>query len=94
MCCIALTAFGLGPRIALVLWWIFGNRVDAAFSSWIWPLLGVVLFPWTTLMYLFAWAPVGGVHGAGWLLVALGVLLDVMSYGSRQAKSYYDSRYS
>ena len=28
MCCLALTAGFVGPRIALFLWWIFGDRVD------------------------------------------------------------------
>ena len=43
MCCLALSAGFIGPRFALLLWWIFGNKVDAAFSSWIWPLLGLAL---------------------------------------------------
>ena len=91
MCCAALLLFGLGPRIALVFVWIFGDRVDRAFDSWIWPLLGLFFFPWTTLMYVIVWGP-GGVSGGEWILVALGAGLDVASYGSRAAKgrtSYY-----
>ena len=94
MCCIALTAFGLGPRIAIFLWWIFGDRVDAAFSTWVWPLLGLLFLPWTTLFYLFMWSAVGGVSGAEWIVVALGVVLDVMAYASRSAKAQYDRRYA
>jgi len=94
MCCIALTAFGLGPRVALVLWWIFGDRVDAASSTWVWPLLGIIFLPWTTLFYLFMWSAVGGVSGAEWIVVALGVVLDVMAYASRSAKAQYDRRYA
>jgi hypothetical protein len=91
MCCVALLAFGFGPRLALLLVWIFGDRVDRAFDSWIWPFLGLLFLPWTTLMYIIVWGP-GGVDGAEWILVAFGVLLDVASYGARAAKgrtSYY-----
>lgn len=94
MCCLFLAAFGLGPRFALLLWWLFGDRVDAAFDSWIWPLLGLLLLPWTTLFYLLMWSAVGGVSGAEWLFVALGVLFDLASYGSRYAKSMYVDRNS
>ena len=69
MCCAFLLAFGIGPRIALIFVWIFGDRVDAAFSSWVWPLLGLLFLPWTTLMYILAWGPVYGVSGWGWVLV-------------------------
>jgi hypothetical protein len=91
MCCLALLLFGLGPRVGLALVWIFGDRVDRAFDSWIWPLLGLIFLPWTTLMYVLVWGP-GGVGGGEWILVALGVVLDIASYGARAAKgrtSYY-----
>jgi hypothetical protein len=87
MCCLALVAFGLGPRLALAFWWIFGDRVDAAFGSWIWPLLGLLFLPWTTLAYVIVWSPVGGVSGAEWLLVALGVAADIASYSARAARA-------
>ena len=72
MCCLALVAGFLGPRLALFVWWVFGNKVDAAFDNWIWPLLGLIFLPWTTLAYVLAWGPVNAVSGAGWLVVALG----------------------
>ena len=90
MCCLFLIAAGIGPRIALALWWIFGDKVDLAFDSWVWPLLGLVFLPWTTIMYVLAWSPVGGVTGAEWLLVALGVALDIATYSARAARSRYD----
>ncbi len=93
MCCLALTAGVLGPRIALLAWWIFGDKVDVAFSTWIWPLLGLLLLPWTTLMYVIAWGPLHGVSGAGWILVGLGVALDLATYSARAAQSKYQSSY-
>ena len=67
MCCLALTAGFLGPRIALFIWWVFGTEVDAAFDTWVWPLLGLIFVPWTTLAYVLVHAPLTGVSGLGWL---------------------------
>jgi hypothetical protein len=92
MCCLALVAFGIGPRIAFGLWWIFGDKVDAAFDSWIWPLLGLIFLPWTFLFYVIAWTPVVGVDGWEWLFVALGVALDIGTYVSRAAQAQYQAR--
>jgi hypothetical protein len=91
MCCLVLLASGLGPRIILAGVWIFGDRVDLAFGSWIWPLLGLLFLPWTTLFYVLMWSAVGGVSGAEWLLVALGLVFDLGTYGARSAKSRYGS---
>jgi hypothetical protein len=93
MCCLALIAGFIGPRIALFIWWVFGSKVDAAFDSWIWPLLGLIFLPWTTLAYVLAWGPLDGVSGAGWLLVAIGVAADLATYTSRAAKSRYRAAY-
>jgi hypothetical protein len=92
MCCLLLLATGLGPRIALAAWWIFGDKVDVAFDTWIWPLLGLLLLPWTTLFYVLIWS-VGGVSGAEWLFVALGVVLDIATYSARSARARYGTAY-
>jgi hypothetical protein len=89
MCCLALVAVGLGARFALVLVWIFGDRVELAFDSWIWPLLGLLFLPWTTLMYVLVWSPGRDVSGGEWILVALGLVLDIASYSARAAQSRY-----
>ena len=91
MCCLILTAGFLGPRVALIFWWIFGDRVELAFDSWFWPLLGLILLPWTTLAYLLVWSVVGGVEGAEWIVVALGFAADVLTYSSRAAATRYQA---
>ena len=90
MCCVLPLAGGIGPRIALFFWWIFGDKPDAAISSWVWGLLGFLFLPWTTLMYIIAWSPVVGINGF-WdvLLIVIGVLLDIASYAGKPA---YDRR--
>lgn len=80
----------IGPRFAFFLLWIFDtDRVNAAFSSTIWPVLGIIFAPWTALMYTLAWAPVHGVSGVGWFVVAVGILLDLLTYSSRAAQNRY-----
>jgi hypothetical protein len=91
VCCLALSAAFIGPRFAFVLVWIFGNKVEQVYSSWIWPLLGVLFFPWTSLAYIIVWGPVDHVSGSGWILVAIGVFLDLASWAGRAAKSAYDT---
>jgi len=91
MCCFFLLFAALGPRFAIIAMWLFGNRVDAAFGSALWPLLGLLVAPWTTLMYLLAWSPVGGVSGGEWVIVGLGVALDVATYVAKPARGRYST---
>jgi len=93
MCCFVLILGFLGPRVAFLAVWIFGDdRVEQAFDNnfW-WPLLGVIFLPWTALAFVAAWAPNGGVSGIGWLVVILGFVLDIASYASRSAGQRYSA---
>ena len=77
-----LLAFGaaFAPRIILILAWIFGRRWDLVWDgNVILPLLGIVLAPYTTIMYLLSWSP-GGLNGFDWVWIAMGVLLDIMKW--------------
>jgi hypothetical protein len=78
--CLLAMAAAFAPRVVLVIMWIAGPRVDAAFDTFIIPLLGLIFLPYTTIMYVLVWNPVGGVHGWDWLWIALGVWLDVMKW--------------
>jgi len=40
----------------------------------------VIVLPWTTLLYILVAAPAGGISFWGWLLVALGLLMDISSH--------------
>lgn len=85
MCFVFLLAI-FAPRLALAFVWIFGDRVELAFDSWIWPLLGLIFLPWTTLAYVFMWSPGTGVEGAEWIVIALAVAIDISSLVARSAK--------
>jgi hypothetical protein len=79
-CLFALFA-GFAPRLAFLFVWFFTPLVNRAFSgSWLWPLLGVIFLPFTSLMFVFVWTPVG-LAWWGWLLVVVGFLIDIGGYG-------------
>jgi len=79
MCCLFTALVLIGPRFAIVVWGLAQPaRWDLAFSTFVWPLLGFVFLPWTTLMYV-AVAP-GGVTGLDWMWMVLAVLVDLASY--------------
>ena len=92
MCCLALLATGLGPRIALLVWWIFGDKPGDVFDggSWVWGFLGFLILPWTTLMYIIAWQPIVGINGFwDWLLIGIGITLDIASCVGKPARDRY-----
>jgi hypothetical protein len=79
MCCFFTTLLLLGPRAAILIRWLINPvRWQATFSSFIWPLLGFIFLPWTTLMYVLV-AP-GGVIGFDWVWLALAVVADIGMY--------------
>jgi hypothetical protein len=87
-CLIALFAL-ISPRLALFLLWIFSNVLSRAFDSWIVPLLGFFLLPWTTLAYaaFWDWGPGNHVTGFEWFFVGLAFVIDISSYaGGRLAR--------
>jgi hypothetical protein len=92
--CLFLILMMLSPRLGIIFLWAFTNYVSRSFDTWIWPLLGLIFLPWTTLLYILVAAPVGGISFWGWLFVALGLIMDVgshlNSYANRsQAEMYY-----
>ena len=82
-CCLLALVGSFFPRVALALMWIFTNYVDRAFSGFLLPLVGLIFLPFTTIMFCLVYSPAAhGVIGANWIWVALGLLLDIMSYSS------------
>ena len=83
MGCMFLLIAALSPRFAVILMWIFTPWVDRATEAFIWPLLGLIFLPITTLLYVILWNTGGhGVDGWEWILVILGVFGDLASYGA------------
>ena len=89
MCCVFTVLLFLGPRVGSITWWLIQPvRWDVAFGSIIWPILGIIFVPWTTLMYVAVNNPVTGISLLGWLFIALAVFTDV----SQLAGSGYFNR--
>jgi len=80
MCCVFTILVVLGPRFAGAIWWLVQPaRWQLVFQNWLWPLLGIIFLPWTTLMYVIV-AP-GGINGLWeWLFIGLAVIADIASY--------------
>jgi hypothetical protein len=77
-CLLALFAW-ISPRFVLGLLYVFTDRLTLAFSSGWEGVLGFFLVPYTTLFYALVYRPGIGVHGFGWVVVAVGLVLDLSS---------------
>lgn len=76
-----LALFGLlAPRVAFVFLWLFTPLTKQAFNTWIFPLLGLIFLPYTTLFYCLVAAPLGPTSFWGWSIVLIGLLLDLRSF--------------
>jgi hypothetical protein len=82
-CLVVLLAF-LSPRLALFAIFLFSDLLSRAFDSWLLPLLGFFLLPWTTLAYAVMWSTsTNEVAGFEWFIVILAFVVDLGSYASR-----------
>ncbi|MBA2506905.1 MAG: hypothetical protein H0V29_13345 [Thermoleophilaceae bacterium] len=90
MGCFAALLAIISPRLALFAVFVFSDVLSRAYDSWVLPLLGFFLLPWTTLAYAAMW-DIGtrGVNGIEWAFVVLAFVVDVSSIagGSRARKS-------
>lgn len=81
MCCLFGSLVLLGPRFAILVWWIIDqDRWSLAFDNFIVPFVGWLLIPWTTMMYVVVFP--GGVTGFDWVILGLGIFADIVSWTS------------
>jgi hypothetical protein len=75
------------PRLALFLVWLFNNTyLSEVYQTFLWPLLGFIFLPLTTLTYAWAWHyGNGSVQGLGLVIVVLAVLIDLGLLGSSES---------
>jgi hypothetical protein len=93
MCCFLIALFTVGPRLAFLIYWLLEPvYIQSVFQTWIWPLLGLIFLPWTTLMYALAYGA-NGIVGIEWLLIIFAVCVDIAAYASggykRKSIPYY-----
>src|SRR5215208_3256531 len=76
-CLLAMFA-GLFPRLGVFIIWIARPAlVDAAFNTFLLPLLGIIFLPFTTLIYVIVYVPGVGLTGWGFFWVILALFLDL-----------------
>jgi hypothetical protein len=93
MCCIFAALVFFGPRLAFLVWWLIQPaRINATFNTFIWPLLGLIFLPWTTLAYLLVYGA-NGIVSFDWVWLGLALIVDIASYGggayNRRRVPYY-----
>lgn len=88
MCCFLLALVMFGPRLAILIWYLFSPvYVNGAFDNFIWGFLGWLLLPWTTLMYIAIYP--GGLAGFDWILLGMGVFADMATYFGKYHQRQY-----
>jgi len=88
--CFALAA----PRLVIVLMVIFSDYIGRAYETVLWPFLGFLFMPLTTLAYAWAHNSGGGnVSGFGLVAVVVAVLIDLGIVGgnasNERVRRYY-----
>jgi hypothetical protein len=79
--CLALSA----PRFAIVLVVLFSDYIGRAYETTIWPVVGFLFMPMTTLAYAWAINSNGSVSGIQLVAVVVAVLIDLGLVGGSAA---------
>ena len=92
MGCILFILALLMPRIAMVFIFLLTTWFQRAYDTVLWPVLGFIFMPYTTLAWMGATLQ-GGARGVWLLLLILAVIVDVghlmgggHSYGRRRRR--------
>ena len=90
MPCIIVTLALLTPRMVMFFIWLLTNWFQLAYGTWVWPLLGFFLMPYTTLAYMAAM--LNNAHGVtgGWLvLVIVAIMVDLGHFEFGRHRVYW-----
>ena len=80
--CLAL----LAPRFVIVLVVLFSDYLGRAYETTLWPLVGFLFLPLTTLAYAWAINSRGSVDGIYLVVVVVAVLIDLGMFGGSASK--------
>ncbi len=81
--CLALAT----PRFAIVLVVIFSDYIGSAYETNLWPFVGFLFMPLTTLSYAWAINSNGSVSGVYLVVVVVGILIDLGIIGGSGASA-------
>jgi hypothetical protein len=86
--CLAAVLALISPRLAIIALWLFSDILSRSMDSWLLPLIGFFILPWTTLAYAVMWdVGTNDVTGFEWFVVGLAFLADLGSYvGGKRAR--------
>jgi hypothetical protein len=79
--CLALMA----PRFAIVLVALLSDYIGRAYETLLWPFVGFLFMPLTTLAYAWAINSRGAVEGLQLVIVAVAILMDLGLIGGSAA---------
>jgi len=67
------------PRLAIILVWLFSAYLQQAYITVLWPVLGFIFLPLTTLAYAWAWHQNNAqpFQGLGMALIIIAALFDL-----------------
>jgi hypothetical protein len=80
--CLALAA----PRFAIVLVVVFSDYIGRAFATVLWPFVGFLFMPLTTLAYAWAINSRGSVAGVHFVVVVIAVMIDMGLVGGSASR--------
>jgi hypothetical protein len=73
------------PRIVIVVMFLFTTYLHTAYQTVLWPLLGFIFLPLTTLAYAFAINQHGSLDGLYLAIFVIAVLVDLGVFGGSGA---------
>ena len=74
------------PRFAIILVVIFSDYIGRAYQTAVWPIVGFLIMPLTTLAYAWAINSRGSVAGLQLVVVVLAVLIDLGLVGGSASR--------
>ncbi len=77
MCCVVVLIALAFPRVVLLVVFFTSNYLDRVYHNLIFPLVGFIFLPLTTLAYAWAINSHGSVDGLYLIAVVLAVLIDL-----------------
>src|SRR5262245_44392372 len=89
--CAFLFAALFGPRVGIVLLWLFTDRMTRAYEYGARPVLGFFFLPWTSFLYGLVQGGGGSVGPLGVLAVVIGLIVDIVThmgaFGARRRRA-------
>lgn len=82
-CCLMTAIALLLPRGLMFFIWLLTDWFGRAFETAVWPVVGFLFMPYTTLAYMAAMLRNNGAVSGGWLvLLIVAVIVDVGNWGN------------